>query len=211
MLVPKNPGVLGVRALLSRMLGWYGLRDPAPSVERWNTEYAAGRWAYLGQLPELSRLSVVVGYLRHFAPGGSVLDLGCGEGFLLRRLQPSDYARYVGVDFSGAAIDKATALRLPKATFVTADVDAYLPTETFDAIVFTEVLCYLPDPVRTVERYARHLNEKGVVVVSMNTNFRGGLAIVRKLKQHHATLEEVRLTHPDGHRSWVCAVLAVKR
>ena len=132
------------------MLGSYGLRVPAPSVERWNTEYASGRWAYVGQLPELSRLSVVVGYLRHFAPGGSVLDLGCGEGFLLRRLQPSDYARYVGVDFSGAAIDKATALRLPEATFVTADVDAYRPTETFDAIVFTEVLYYLPDPVRTV-------------------------------------------------------------
>ena len=193
------------------MRGWYGLRDPAPSVERWNTEYASGRWAYLGQLPELSRLSVVVGYLRHFAPGGSVLDLGCGEGFLLQRLQPSDYARYVGVDFSGAAVDKATALRLPEATFVMADVDAYRPTETFDAIVFTEVLYYLPDPVRTVERYARHLNAKGVVVVSVNTNFRGGLAIVRKLKQQHATLEEVRLTHPDGHRSWVCAVLAVNR
>lgn len=203
--------MLGVRAILSRLLGWYGFRDPAPSVERWNTEYASGRWAYVGQLPELSRLSVVAGYLRHFAPGGSVLDLGCGQGFLLGQLQPSDYSRYVGVDFSATAVDAANARRPPAATFVTADVDAYLPTETFDAIVFTEVLCYLPDPVRTVERYARHLNKKGVLVVSMNTNFRGGLAIVRQLKQRHPTLEEVRLAHPDGHRSWVCVVLSVSR
>jgi trans-aconitate methyltransferase len=154
---------------------------------------------------------VLAGYLRHFAPGGSILDLGCGQGFLLQRLQPSDYAGYVGVDFSSAAIEKATELRLPKATFVTADVDAYAPTDTFDAIVFTEVLCYLPNPLRTVERYARRLNRQGILLVSMNTNFRGGLAIIRKLKQHHPTLDEVRMIHPDGHRSWVCVAFSVNR
>jgi len=188
-----------------------GRRDPAPSRERWNAEYAAGQWAYVGQLPELARLSVVAGYLRHFAPGGDILDLGCGEGFLACRLHPADYGRYVGVDFSAAAIDAASALGLARATFVTADVDAYRPTETFAAVVFTEVLCYLPDPVGTVERYARHLGPQGVVVVSMNTNYRGGVAIIRRLQQQYATLEEVRVAHPDGHRSWVCAVLAVRR
>jgi glycosyltransferase involved in cell wall biosynthesis len=188
-----------------------GRRDPVPSVDRWNTEYAAGRWAYIAQLPELARLSVVAGYLRHFAPAGDILDLGCGAGFLLSRLQPADYRRYVGVDFSAAAIDAATALELPRATFLTADVDDYRPTETFDAIVFTEVLYYLADPVASVQRYARHLGPRGVLVVSANTNFRGGLEIIRRLQQRYATLEEVTLGHPDGHRSWVCLVLAVRR
>jgi SAM-dependent methyltransferase len=185
-------------------------RDPAPSARTWDAQYTAGRWAYVGQLSEISRFSVLVGYLRHFVPGGSVLDLGCGQGFLLQRLQPPDYSRYVGVDFSRAAIDKAMELGLPKATFTTADIDVYVPTETFDAIVCTESLCYLATPLRTVERYVPHLDKGGVLLVSMNTNFRGGLAIVRALKQRYSTLDEVRLTHPDRHRSWVCIVLSVK-
>lgn len=144
-------------------------------------------------------------------PGGSILDLGCGQGFLLQRLQPLDYSRYVGIDFSRAAIDKATDLRLPKATFATADIDAYAPTEMFDTIVFTESLYYLANPSRTVERYVRYLDEHGILLVSMNTNFRGGPAILQALKHRYSTLDEVWLTYPDRHRSWTCIVLSVKR
>src|SRR4051812_44602632 len=108
-----------LRGVLHRLRGWYGGRDPAPSVETWNAQYASGRWAFVGQLSELTRFSVLVGYLRHFIAGGSILDLGCGEGFLAQKLHPSDYSRYVGVDFSTAAIGKAASLHLPKATFAT--------------------------------------------------------------------------------------------
>jgi hypothetical protein len=45
----------------------------------------------------------------------------------------------------------------------------------------------------------------------MNTNYRGGLAVIHQLQQQYETLEEVRVAHPDGHRSWVCALLAVRR
>ena len=154
------------------------------------------------------KLHVIVGYLRHFAPGGAILNLGCGEGFLLQKLQPPDHARYVGVDFSRAAIEKASRLGLPNATFVTSDIDAYAPAGVFDAIVFTESLCYLPDPLRTVATFARHLSERGVVLVSMNVDFRGGPDIVRQLQQRYRTLDAVRLAHADRNRSWLCAVLS---
>jgi SAM-dependent methyltransferase len=195
-----------VRALVSRLLGWLEPRDPAPSAQAWDAQYASDHWAYVGQLPEVARFGVVVGYLRHFAPGGSILDLGCGEGFLLRKLQASDYARYVGVDFSQAAIEKAGGLGLPNATFVTADIDAYAPEGSFDAVVFTESLCYLPDPLRTVARYVRSLGDH--VIVSMNVNFRGGPDIIRRLQQQYRTLDAVRVAHEDRNRSWLCAVLS---
>jgi SAM-dependent methyltransferase len=200
--------VADVRALVSRLLGWSEPREPAPSAQVWDAQYASDHWDYVAQLPELPRFGVLVGYLRHFAPGGSILDLGCGEGFLLRKLQPSDYARYVGVDFANAAIEKATRLGLPNATFVTADIDAYAPTDSFDALVFTESLCYLPDPLRTVARYAQHLSTRGILLVSMNVNFRGGVDIVRRLRERYSTLDEVRLTRGDRDRSWVCTVLS---
>ena len=197
-----------VRALVSRLLGRAEPRDPAPSAQTWDAQYAADHWAYVGQLPEVARFGVVVGYLRHFAPGGSILDLGCGEGFLLQKLQPPDYARYVGVDFARAAIERATRLALPNATFVTADIDAYAPAGVFDAIVFTESLCYLPDPLRTVARYVDHLGERGVVLVSMYVYFRGGPEIIRRLQQRYRTVDAVRIAHEDRHRSWLCAVMS---
>src|SRR4051812_45338733 len=89
---------------LARRSPWRDIDGPIPSAERWDTEYRAGRWAYLGQLSELSRYSVLVGYMTHFRPSGAVLDVGCGEGVLFRRLQPHGYARYVGVDIAESAI-----------------------------------------------------------------------------------------------------------
>ena len=199
---------MDLRRLASQLLARYSLRDPAPTIETWNTQYSTGRWTFVGQLWELSRFSVLVGYLRHFARGGAILDVGCGQGFLPQRLQPDDYKRYVGIDFSDAAIDKAIELRLPKATFSAVNAQVHVPAETFDAIVFTEVLYYLSDPLRTVERYARALNKDGVLLVSTNTTFRGGLAIHQALKRHYPTLDETWVTHEQKGRSWVCTVLS---
>ena len=88
---------MDLRRLASQLLARYSLRDPAPTIETWNTQYSTGRWTFVGQLWELSRFSVLVGYLRHFARGGAILDVGCGQGFLPQRLQPDDYKRYVGI------------------------------------------------------------------------------------------------------------------
>ena len=80
-------------------------------------------------LDELARYSVIAGYLHHLRAGGSVLDVGSGEGLLADHLRPLGYSRYHGIDLSEAAIAQAAGRvagtrpsppRTPRPTFLPA-------------------------------------------------------------------------------------------
>jgi 2-polyprenyl-3-methyl-5-hydroxy-6-metoxy-1,4-benzoquinol methylase len=177
------------------------------SAQTWETQYAAGRWDFLAQLSELARFSVLAGYICHLKPGGTVLDTGCGQGVLLRRLPSSGYSRYVGIDISSSAISAAQVHGNDRSTFLVADCEEYAPAGQFDVIVFNEVLCCLRDPLRTVERYVRSLNPGGLLLVSLCTAARGSDKLRRDLKRAYATVDEVRVVHSGRKVSWVCTAL----
>ena len=48
----------------------------------WDEEYSSGELSYYEGLPELSRFSLIIGYLDFFEGCSSVLDVGCGTGAL---------------------------------------------------------------------------------------------------------------------------------
>ena len=177
------------------------------SAQTWEAQYAAGRWDFLAELSELARFSILGGYICHLKPGGTVLDTGCGQGVLLRRLPRSCYSRYVGIDLSGSAISVAQEQANEHSRFLVANCEEYSPAEHFDVIVFNEVLCCLRDPLRTVERYARSLNPGGLLLVSLCTAARGSATVLRRLKQAYATVDEVRVVHCGRKVSWVCTAL----
>ena len=181
-----------------------GLLQPA---ETWEAQYAARRWDYLAQLPELARFSVLAGYICHLKPGGAVLDTGCGQGILASRLPSACYSRYVGIDLSGSAIAVAQEQQSERSVFLVADCEEYSPAEHFDVIVFNEVLCCLRDPASTVERYARSLKADGLLLVSLCTAARGSATILGRLKREYATVDEVEVVHSGRKISWVCAAL----
>jgi 2-polyprenyl-3-methyl-5-hydroxy-6-metoxy-1,4-benzoquinol methylase len=177
------------------------------SAQTWEAQYAAGRWDFLAGLSELARFSVLAGYICHLKPGGTVLDTGCGQGVLLRRLPVSCYSRYVGIDVSGSAISVAREHGNERSTFLAADCEEYSPSEHFDVIVFNEVLCCLRDPLRVVERYARSLNPGGLLLVSLCTAARGSATVLGQLKRAYATVDEVRVVHSGRKITWVCTAL----
>ena len=174
------------------------------SAQTWEAQYAAGRWDFLTELSELARFSVLAGYIGYLKPGAAVLDAGCGQGILLRRLPDAYYSRYVGIDLSDNAIAVARQQQNPRSTFLTADCERYSPTERFDVIVFNEVLICLRDPLRTVDRYVGFLNAGGLLLVSMCTAARGSATILRQLKRAYSTVDEVRVVHAGRNVSWVC-------
>jgi 2-polyprenyl-3-methyl-5-hydroxy-6-metoxy-1,4-benzoquinol methylase len=151
-----------------------------------------------------------VGYVCHFSPGGVVLDAGCGQGVLLRRLPDSAYSKYVGIDMSESAIAAARELKNGPRSFLVSDCESYTPTDRFDVIVFNEVLYCFRDPLAVVRRYSRSLNDGGVLLVSMCTAAQGADAILERLRAEYAVVDETRVTHGETRLSWDCAALRPK-
>jgi 2-polyprenyl-3-methyl-5-hydroxy-6-metoxy-1,4-benzoquinol methylase len=130
-------------------------------------QYNAAEWDYLRSLGEAPRFGIVAVYCRILASGGSILEVGCGEGFLSEHLARENYGYFEGIDISAVAIERAQKHADSTTTFRCADAESYVPDRLFDLIVFNEVLEYFDDPVGLVRRYDDHLKPGGHMVVSM--------------------------------------------
>ena len=145
----------------------------------WDDDYRRGGLDRIEGDRELPRLLLVAALTRHYAPGGAVLDIGCGTGTLVEPLRdcfPGSSLRYTGMDYSAVALQAAAAriarlddasIDAPAMEFTHADFDEYRPRSIFDAIIFSESLNYAPDPLRTVLRYTDVMSEAGIVIVSL--------------------------------------------
>ncbi len=110
--------------------------------------------AYHGRLAEVFRLVI--------PPGLRVLDLGCGQGDLLAALEP---AVGVGVDFSGATLDRARE-RHPNLRFVEGDAHDVDLGETFDVILLFDLINDVWDVQAVLEAVARHATPRTRVVMN---------------------------------------------
>jgi 2-polyprenyl-3-methyl-5-hydroxy-6-metoxy-1,4-benzoquinol methylase len=147
--------------------GAYHAQAVAPKI--WDDEYGSGRWSYLKGLGELGRYSIIVGYCGFFKPGGTVLDVGCGEGILQQRLALSGYRRYLGTDLSEAALAKAMHRVDARTEFRLGNIEAFTPEGKFDIIVFNEMLYYCADPAAVIRQLSCCLEPDGVMIASIYT------------------------------------------
>jgi len=97
---------------------------------------------------------------RHFPPGASLLDIGCGTGWLAQH-----FASYTGIDGSADAVEIAQGLGRD---VIRGDVDEPLPfePESFDGVVMKDLLEHVADPVELVREVLRVLRPGGVVFAS---------------------------------------------
>lgn len=199
------PGKTRVAAAVQEWERQRGKGDsPKPQAD-WDAQYAAGDWAYMGRLDEISRYGTIVAYLTALAPKGAVLDVGCGDGVLFQRLRGSGYSRYVGIDLSAVAIAARTEDEDGRTTFVQADAERYEPADLFDAIVFNESLYYFHEPLATLRRYMPALRQGGIAIVSLYTASRRSRVITAQVRNHARVISETT-THQDG-KEWVCLVV----
>ena len=195
------------RELAERVHAWEretGRGDAPAAKEVWEEQYEKGHWELMRSFDEVARYSVIAGYVHHLKPGGSVLDVGSGEGLLADHLRPFGYSRYLGADLSEAAIRQAAGRSDEATTFTAADAETYAPPGRWDAIVFNECIYYFQDPLGTVRRYEQFLAEGGVFIVSTFRSRRADI-IVRRLLEVYRAIEETAVSNRKG--TWTIRVI----
>ena len=101
--------------------------------------------------------------------GGRVLlDVGCGSGYLARRLKASSPDTIIhGVDISSVALERARAA-MDEVWQVNLDQsDLPMPSDQYDAVVCIEVLEHLYDPAHALSEICRVLVRGGRAVITV--------------------------------------------
>lgn len=101
---------------------------------------------------------------RHVPVGGTILEIGCGQGMLLAELQRRGF-NVVGIEPSVSAAEEARRRGLDVVTGYFPDVSVAGP---IDAVVLCHVLEHLPSPVETVRRIAAIAPSGRLLLVQSN-------------------------------------------
>ena len=99
----------------------------------------------------------------------SFLDLGCGNGWVVRMLENNQLCvRSIGIDGAKQMIEKAGE-DTSKSEFLLENIDTYISPDKFDLIHSMEVLYYLENPALTVKKIADSwLNEGGRLIAGVD-------------------------------------------
>ena len=139
--------------------------------------YLASKYGYRGG--SLSALKKLLGMLVYLRPGrqadldfrlmylparpdGRLLDVGCGSGWLLKRMQDLGW-RVEGVDFDPVAVENARSARL-RVRLGTLEAQQYHDNH-FDAITMSHLIEHVYDPLRVLCECYRILKPGGRLVV----------------------------------------------
>ncbi|MGC4029999.1 MAG: class I SAM-dependent methyltransferase [Steroidobacteraceae bacterium] len=152
---------------MQRITSWFKRKLLRDRQALWNHQYASGRWDCLHAPVEDPRFDATVTLLRRHAPAADVLEVGCGEALLQRRLSRQDYRSWFGIDVSDLAIASARLHAGPGVEYHTADMDSFEPPRSFDVLVFAESLYYSRDCTALLRRYLPHLRSGGILIASM--------------------------------------------
>ncbi len=102
-------------------------------------------------------------------PFSSLLDVGCGDGALLRMLHKRyPKVSFHGVDLSAVVIERNQAA-LPHMQFATANVAVDPLPGSYDVVVCTEVLEHLDDPAKALRTIAEATKPGGHAVITTPT------------------------------------------
>ena len=178
------------------------IKKKAVTKEQWEGQYSSGGWSFLNTIHEAAHYSIITGYLDYFKKHDLILDVGCGEGVLQQRIQNIGYKKYVGIDFSLEAINKAKLRENNQTVFIQTQAEEFNSEKnSFDAIIFNEVLYYLESPLEVVKKYEQFLQPGGILIISMCVHRKSSF-IWKKLDNHYSFIDETKVINKKGN-SWI--------
>jgi SAM-dependent methyltransferase len=183
-----------------------GYHPESRSPQDWTRQYEDGAWAYLGDLSERTRYSVMAGYLTELEPC-RILDVGCGEGLLARTIRHLPFEAYVGLDWSLAPVAAARTAFVEdrRFTFKVADAETYRPDTAADAVIFSECLNYLSNPLGIIEHYSNWIGANGFMIISLFQSPRANKSW-KLMSPISDVVDSVSITHHTGKR-WTIKLL----
>jgi len=95
-----------------------------------------------------------------------ILDVGCGEGHLIKRLALQGYKKVYGIDIADTALESAMK-RCKKAHIINMDAQKiHFPDALFDIVICTEVIEHIPNYRQALNEMKRVLGPRGVLILT---------------------------------------------
>lgn len=196
--------------IVRKLLAGKNVRYIEQNKEGWDRQYSEGKWNFL--LDRQKNIDFISEKIRQIAGGKNirVLDVGCGNGALLKRISQISGLSYAGIDISEVAI-KSLASEYPDATLIAGNIqtdDFSTLTGSFNVIVFAEILCYV-DYAKVLERFEKYAETDSKVIISLYKSWRSFFIWRAVKKSFH--VDEVRIFERDnGKVKWKVAVCRYK-
>jgi len=115
----------------------------------------------------LNPYSVHQKIIHHIGKNKHVLDVGCSEGLLSKRIHQNN-CNVVGIEIDNEAALKAKSFCKE---VIIGDVESIsLNSEYlnyFDVIVFADILEHLKDPLKVLKTFKNYLNDEGYIIISI--------------------------------------------
>jgi 2-polyprenyl-3-methyl-5-hydroxy-6-metoxy-1,4-benzoquinol methylase len=150
--------------------------DPmSPAPPTWYAdqgEYYEWRWEFSLFQQSLARWQAQV-------PGCRLLEIGCGEGILLDRLQ-SNGVKITGLEMNESAAHLAKKKGLPVHGLSLDQFYTEYPHSRYDAIAFFQVLEHQSDPLSFLQTVSRVLRPHGTIYLSVPNPDRYQLLVERE-------------------------------
>ena len=121
---------------------------------------ATGRWQFLDRPAERLRYATIASLITSFAGRGPVVEIGSGDGHLLGWLDPAATPEYIAVDLDTELLSGLRHVAIPIVRRTSRMEDFTPEAAPIAALVASEVLCYVEEPGRHLNRIwnaARHI------------------------------------------------------
>jgi len=125
-------------------------------------EAEAERWNFFHQQEHRARFGAFLHFIKPYVNKCKLLDVGCGDGFLLSKIQGSE--KY-GIDISERRVKQAS--RFAKEVKQASIYHIPYPDKFFDVTISTEVLEHIPNIEKGIREISRVLKKDGVLLATV--------------------------------------------
>jgi len=167
--------------------------NPILNIDQLNRLYQKSRLTYESTLPNLIRsyFQILQPVLNQLHKKAAILEIGCGNGFMLNQLYQQGFSNVWGVEPSRAAVKIAPASIKKKIKIQPFRASLFKP-QTFDLIYFFQTLDHLPQPNQLL-RDCRILLKKGGYILTFNHDISSLSARLLKEKSPIIDIEHTHL------------------